>query len=539
MMLDDGSRWGEKATPDQWADMEALFDPAGPRKHFWLRARGRSKTTDVGAATLAVMLAGGLRGGDELYAAAAGREQAALLARKMRLIAENTPELRGAVDVQNYRVVTPRTGATLDVLSSDLSTSWGKTPRWIFVDEIANHDSTEAAKGFIDSLITSLPKRRDSVFIAGTTPSSPNHWSHDLWEMAENDSLWRTSIVAGPAPWQDPAELESMRAYLTPSMWDRLYECRWSELDDQLATLEQVRACIGHEGTLPPDPAFAYVHGVDLSSVHDVTAVATCHTEVRDRKAVMVLDRLRAWKPSRGRKVPLDEVEEYVTATVGEYGGLIHTDPWQALPLATRWRNAGFQVKEGRFSPQDNSRRANLLLSLIRERQLDLPEGEDALFGEITSLRLQEGSTPGVLKLTTDAGAKSHFDRAMALMLCAQELMTRPSGSYRDTYGTLRDCGGCSRAYRAERPACPWCSTANPDAPSRSGQPSARAHEERTVVPVQASSWASAYYPPNAVKCGRGHVYDGAANQTCPQCAGGGGSRGGGRGMFGGLRSFR
>ena len=59
MVLENGSRWGEMATPEQWDDMTALLDGTGPRKHFWLRARGRSKTHDAGSATLAMMLAGG------------------------------------------------------------------------------------------------------------------------------------------------------------------------------------------------------------------------------------------------------------------------------------------------------------------------------------------------------------------------------------------------------------------------------------------------------------------------------------------------
>lgn len=481
-----------------------------------------------------MMLSGDLRGGDELYAAAAGREQAGLLARKIRLIAETTPELHGAVDVQNFRVVTPRTGAILDVISSDLSTSWGKTPRWLFVDEVANHDSTEVAKGFIDSLLTSLPKRRDSVCVMATTPSSPNHWSHDLWDTAREDALWRCSVVAGPAPWQDPAELESERRRLTPSLWRRLFLCEWSELDDQLATIEQVRALVGHEGSLPPDPAFSYVHGVDLSSVHDTTAVATCHAEERNGRQVLVLDRLRAWQPSRGRKVPLDEVEEYVTSVARDYGGMIHLDPWQGLPGAQRWRNAGYQVKEARFNPQENSRRANLLLSLIRERQLDLLEDGD-LFREITSLRLMEGTTPGVLKLTSDASGKGHFDRAMALMLCAQELMTRPSGSYRDAYGSVRDCEACKRVYRSERSSCTWCSAPNPDyvPPKRAGGGEGERDER---VRVNASSWAAAYYPPNPVKCAQGHVYDGEAHERCPSCTGAGQQRG--RGMLAGIGSL-
>jgi hypothetical protein len=515
MVLDTGGRWGDEATPEQIADADALLSRDGPRRHFWLRARGRSKTFDVGAATLATMLCGDVRGGDELYAAAAGREQAGHLARKMRLIAEATPELGNAVQVQNFRVVTPRTGAVLDVISSDLATSWGKTPRWLFIDEIANHDSTDTAKSFIDALLTSLPKRRDSVCVAATTPSSPNHWARGLWDVARAEpALWRCSMVAGPAPWQDPAELEFERRRLTPSMWRRLFLCEWAELDDQLATLEQVQACIGHDGPLAPDAAHSYVHGVDLSEVHDVTAVATCHAETRAGREILVLDRLRAWTPGRGKRVPLGEVEAYVDTMTATYGGLISVDPWQARPMIQRWQARGAQVKTAAFSPAENSRRASLLLSLIRERQLDLPAGEDGLFAEITSLRLAEGTTPGVLKLTTDGSTESHFDRVMALMLAGQELMTRPAGSWLDAYGTVA-CDECGEVYPAWRGACPSC---QPQARST------RAREQPDPGAEAGSSpggWMAAY---GARICGNGHAYvPRKGREACPRCRGGAG----------------
>jgi hypothetical protein len=159
MVLDSGARWGEQATAEQWDDMQALLSADRPRRHFWLRARGRSKTFDAGAATLAMMLVGGVGAGDEMYGAAAGRDQAALLMRKVRAIAAGTPELAGAVEIQNYRLLTPRTGAVLDVISCDLASSWGRTPRWLFIDEIANHDRGDTAQTFIESLLTWLPKR--------------------------------------------------------------------------------------------------------------------------------------------------------------------------------------------------------------------------------------------------------------------------------------------------------------------------------------------------------------------------------------------
>lgn len=521
MVLDTGDRWGERATDSQWADMRALFDPDGPRRHAWLRSRGFSKTTDTGAATLGLMLSGSVRGGDELYAAAAGREQAGHLARKMRLIAECTPELSGSVDVQNFRVVTPRTGAVLDVISADLATSWGKTPRWLFVDEFCNHDGTETAKGFLDSLLTSLPKRRDSVCVMASTPSSPSHWSHALWLSALADPLWRCSVSDGPAPWQDPVELESERRRLSVAMWRRLFLCEWAELDDQLATLEQVRACIGHDGILAPDPRYSYVTTADLSYARDVTAVSVCHSETRAGREVLVLDRLAAWRPKKGRQVPLAEVGEYVSDRVAEYGGSIVADPYQAMVLVQGWKEQGLQVKEAKFNPQENSRRASLLLSLIRERQLDLPDDPD-LFAEITSLRLAEGSTPGVLKLTTEASAEHHFDRAMTLMMAAQELMSRPAGSWLSAYSMTR-CPDCETTYPEHWPLCPKCHPAEArSAPQRQTEP--------PPPPPSPAGWASAY---GAQRCASGlHMYIVRQHPDgCPKCRPGGA----GRSLFGSL----
>ena len=146
MVLEDGARWGECATPDQWEDMTRPPDPGGPRRHFWLRARGRSKTTDTGAATVATMLAGGVRGGDEMYAAAAGREQAGAAGPQDPRHRRADPRARRARSRCRTSGSSPSApGAVLDILSSDLATSWGKTPRWLFIDEICNHASGRAS----------------------------------------------------------------------------------------------------------------------------------------------------------------------------------------------------------------------------------------------------------------------------------------------------------------------------------------------------------------------------------------------------------
>ena len=138
-------------------------------------------------------------------------------------------------------------------------------------------------------------------------------------------------------------------------------------------------------------------------------------------------------------------------------------------------------MKAATFNPLANSRRASLLLSLIRERQIDLPEDEQELFHEITSLRLAEGSTPGVLKLTTDGSAEGHFDRVMAVMLCAEELMSRPAGSWLGAYAAVL-CDECHQAYADDLDGCPRChpehgraSRSTATARTSTGSPSQRA----------------------------------------------------------------
>jgi hypothetical protein len=542
MVLDSGARWGEQAAPEQWADMEALLSADGPRRHFWLRARGRSKTWDAGAATLAMMLAGGLGGGDEMYAAAAGKDQAALLMRKVRAIAERTPELAGAVEIQNYRIITPRTGAELAVISCDLASSWGRTPRWLFIDEIANHDRGETAQTFIESLLTSLPKRGDSQCLAATTPSSPSHWSHALWRTALEDPLWRASLVSGPAPWQDEAELASERRRLPESLWRRLFLCEWAEADDALADAAAVEACVRHDGPLSPKAGVEYIVSFDLSVSHDHTAVVVAHMEDTSGRRDVVVDRLQAWIPHGGRQVDLQDVEAYIAQAARDYNGAqVVGDMYQAANMVQRLRDGGLRVKPVVFTAVTNSRRAQMLLRLIRDQALDLPD-DAALRKELLSLRLAEGVTPGTLKLSTDGSSGGHYDRVTALMIAAEELLGRPGGSFLDSY-SVRYCGKCRNAHPSRQERCQHCGEPNPQAAatpaSVAGAAPARPGEAAKPVPVQMGGWGGAILPPGAVKCAAaGHVYNGSVHgDRCPQCIAGrlADLRGNGRIGMGGL----
>ena len=60
LTLEDGRAWAETATPLMWSDMAALLDVDSPVRRHWIsRHRGYAKTSDLAAATVAVMLTPG------------------------------------------------------------------------------------------------------------------------------------------------------------------------------------------------------------------------------------------------------------------------------------------------------------------------------------------------------------------------------------------------------------------------------------------------------------------------------------------------
>ena len=493
LVLDDdaGHRWGEVATPDQSEDMDALLSGDGPRRHFWLRARGRSKSTDVAAASIAMLLAGGYGAGDELIAAAAGRDQAALIVRKSRGLIERTPSWPACRSRWKGTASCPAAPAPPSRSSPPTSPRAGAAHRR---SRRLTRSGTGAAGSltalFAESLLTSLVKRAGSRGVLVTTPSSPSHWSYGLWQSAVDDPLWRTSIVSGPAPWQSPAELESERRRLPDSLWRRLFLCEWCAADDALADASAVSGCVRHDGPLPPVPGVGYVIAFDLSVSHDHTAVVVAHAAEEDGRRLVVIDRLEAWAP-RGGQVDLADVEAWIKQAAGDYGGAsIIGDPYQAASMIQRLRDAGLRVKPVTFSAGSNSRRAQMLLRLLRDRDLDLPH-DDHLRSELLSLRLTEGSTPGTVRLSSDGSSQGHFDRATAVMLAAEELLGRPQGSYLTAMGIVMcPSEACGRGMHATWPdgkprtACIHCGT-KLDSEAASGPASPAQPEDSPDGPYQ------------------------------------------------------
>lgn len=419
----DGARWGERATDLQREDAHALLDRGGVRRHWIGRPRGYAKTDDLAAITTVAMLER-LHAGDEALAIASDREQAGILVRRIRWIATRTPELGSALTIDRYQVRSSA-GVRLEAMASDASGSWGRTPAWTVADELCQWSRSPSARELWISTSTAAVKVPTSVLAVISTAGEPDHWSRGVYENAVEDAAWRVSETHDPAPWISPEDIEAERRRLPESVFARLWENRWVSGEDTLLRYEDVAACASLPGALDPVLGTQYVVGVDLGIRRDRAVVAVCHLErlPDDGGTQVVTDHLDVFKATHGQDIDLQRVEDTVLTRAQAYNHAVTIfDPAQGFFMMQRLRKAGLRVVEHVFSATSNSRRALVILELVRGHRLLLPEDPEVV-EEFSALRLiQRG--PGLYRYDHLAG--KHDDIVTAIGLGAAHLLEHP-----------------------------------------------------------------------------------------------------------------
>jgi len=425
---DDGTRWGEVADDVQWSDATAILLPGSDQPFNYLtRARGRSKTTDLGGILAAAMLTQ-LGPGSRCYAAASDSGQASLLLDAFRDLTGRTPELADAFTCSATRAVCNRSGAVLDVLAADAAGAWGLRPDFMIVDELAGWAETRQPRRLYEALRSAMGKVAGSRMVVLTSAGAPSHWAMRELEHAQRSALWRVNEAVGPPGWMSPERLAEQKSALPESVYLRLFENRWTDAENVLVSRDAVLACRRAEGALDPVRGASYVHGVDLSVVSDYTVVTTAHVRADGDRRIVVLDRLACWKPTRKSPVPMDEVESYIVAVAKRFPGKVFLDPFQAAGLSQSLRRQGLAATDAKMTQAGNSNRAMILHRLLRDRLLEIPGDDAELVDELASLAFTE-SSPGLYKLASTGSGGGHHDRATALSICAEALLQRTAWS--------------------------------------------------------------------------------------------------------------
>jgi hypothetical protein len=415
LVLEDGRRWGEAAADFQRDDARAILSRS-PRLHFLTRPRGASKTTDLAAVVLALLLED-FGPGDAGHVFACDADQAGELLRAAAGLVARTGELAGLVDVQTRRIVATN-GASFAVVPADAASAFGLRSRALIFDEFTMLAGTAEHRRLWEAAFSTQPKL-DALLVLLGTAGDPASWQARVLEQAKTSERWRVHEVAGPVPWISPAALVEQRRMLTESQYARLHLNVWTAPEDRLTSPEGVRACVTHEGVLGPRAGVQYRIGVDLGVKHDASVVVVAHAEGFGDDRRVIVDRVDAFVPRPGAPVDLAVVEEAIrTASRAYRAASVVLDPWQGLLLARNLRGSGVRVDEFPFTAQSVGRIALTLYGLLRDHRLGLPDDPE-LLDELAHVRLRETS-PGVFRLDHDADR--HDDRAIALALAAHAL---------------------------------------------------------------------------------------------------------------------
>lgn len=425
---DDGTQWGDIAEPWQRADAEAILTgtaPDDPRLHYLTRPRGGSKTTDLAAILIVVMLTQAPRRAT-LHAYARDLDQAALLLDEFRALAERSG-LVAHFEFGAFTVTVKSTGARLRVESADAASAFGRRPYFVVADELAQWPTTRQARTLWEAVTSGLPKRPNSRLAVLTTAGDPAHWSAQIIEAARLSPRWRVSETPGPLPWANPADLEEQRRMLPESVYARLHLNRWTASEDRLVSPTDLAACVAHHGWLPYDGRHSYQLGLDLGWVNDATVLTVCHLEHGELGQVVVLDRILVMKGTREHPVQLNDVKKLAEQTSRQFGAApLRVDPREAVALAQDLRDRGLQVDDKQLTVQSVGKIGAALHLLLREHRVRLPDDAE-LLDELATVRLEPTSLGG-LRLNHDAG--QHDDRAMALGLAAVALMERATSDF-------------------------------------------------------------------------------------------------------------
>ena len=290
-----------------------LAGPDDPRRFFWLRARGMSKTGDAAAILLALLLTEAPPR-SRSYCYAADADQAALVLDSIVGYVQRTG-LSALVEVGARSVTCLATGATLTVESSDSASAFGTRPWSLVLDEAAQWPDTPNHRRLFGALISAQAKVPGSRLLMMSSAGSPSHPAHKWWQTAEASEHWVTSLQTGPSPWWSSADTAAAVEQLTPAEVRRYILCEWAEAEDALAATEDVVACTGTYLVREPQRGVTYVAALDVGTRRDATVLAVGHLEAGPVGRRVVIDRVQRWTGTRLNPVSLTEVEQAVVAT--------------------------------------------------------------------------------------------------------------------------------------------------------------------------------------------------------------------------------
>jgi len=344
-----------------------------PYQRFWRqRARGHSKTTDC-AIDLTWLLLTTNRPLDGI-SASGDRDQAKLVREQMEKIARTNQWLFQILDYQRNTVINKNTGAKLTIISSDVASSWGITPDFVFADELTHWEKDE----FWHSIISSFAKReKRGMIIVGCNAGFGYDWKWQAKQFAISSPLWYHSSPKGTiASWMSQSMLDEQKALLPRGEYARLWENEWQETGGTYVTLAETQACC--DDKLKPrikceQDGWKYIASLDYAPKHDRTVGTVMH-QIGE---TVIVDKMDVICPKvTGVTTRIEWVRDWCMNVEREFGGdygqvVFVFDQYQLLGTMQQLEDEGLWVETFEFaSGVGNWKMAIVLRHFIIEQKV-------------------------------------------------------------------------------------------------------------------------------------------------------------------------
>jgi hypothetical protein len=375
------------------------------------RPRGHSKSAD-----LAVMCAYALlfatrpiRG----IAAAGDKDQAAIMLESVATLIRVNPWMNELLEVQSQSIINKKTGATLERISSDVGTSWGKLVDFIAADEVGHWP--EAKGEALWSSLFSTAAKRSCVLCVISNAGFCESWQWKVREAVRTDSSWYFSHLEGPqASWIPQHRLEEQRRVLPASVYSRLFENLWSSGSGDALDSTVIEAAVCEKsGMTGKEQGWRWWCGIDIGVSRDFSSLVVVGRHYQTQRYRVAL--VRRWRPPPGGKINLEEVQQAIIEIHDNFHPHFYGDPYEMQLMAQQLQRYGVYVELVAFTGTALSEMASSLIEAFRDFRVTMHRDE-ALLGDLRRLRLKE--SPSGWRLDSPrTSSTGHSDSATALSL--------------------------------------------------------------------------------------------------------------------------
>jgi hypothetical protein len=234
----------------------------------WLeRPRGHSKSSDV--MIMAVWCLFAARRQIKGVVAAADRDQAKLDRDHVERLIRINPWLGSILKVDQWKISNVKTGSQLDVISSDVASSYGLLIDFAVCDEV----TIWPKRDLFDSILSASAKRGNCLLLCIGNAGFQDSWQSSVRETIRSDKDWFYSRLDGPcASWIAQDKLDEQERLLPRSAYERLWLNIWSTGAGDAISASDISAAFKDD--LAPmtqkKKGFEYVCRLDIGVSRDV-----------------------------------------------------------------------------------------------------------------------------------------------------------------------------------------------------------------------------------------------------------------------------